>query len=596
MINKRLLKVIFLIVCLILSFQVGHSLEKYYEYAPGIILDKIPWLMDNPQRYNFFDFRYTLISMQVGLISLAFSLLLYLRFKNSVRKYRSGEEHGSARYATKEEMKTFEDEVEENNIIFTENAKMGLYNKRLPYEKQMNKNVIVIGGPGSGKTFTFVKPNAMQLNGSKIFTDTKGLLIRELGNLYKQNDYKVKVFDLIDFSNSHCFNVFKYLKKETDIDEVAEAIVNATKKSDNKGEDFWAQAEIMLMRALIGFLYLDSKLSGYTASLPQVTDLIRCLQRENPEVESVLEMMFDELNEKLPNNYAYRQFQLFNKNFSGETRNSVMAIIAARFSVFEHEEIRNLLEEDTLEIETWNTEKTAVFINVPEVNDAYQFISSLLFSMVFKVTINTADDIIQGKLNELLLHLEIYADEFAQIGKIINISKYLAVIRSREISMKIILQGLPQLDLVYGKEEAKSIISNCETLLYLGTNDKDTIEYLSFRAGNETIDDRNYSENNSRTGGSTLQHSKLKREILTPHEIATISTYEALLYLGKQNVFRDSKASVFTHKNKDYLANNPQDETWYRYKIYKNEYDEWLDNVKVENHLHLTEQDLEMYG
>lgn len=596
MINKRLLKVIFLIVCLILSFQVGHSLEKYYEYAPGIILDKIPWLMDNPQRYNFFDFRYTLISMQVGLISLAFSLLLYLRFKNSVRKYRSGEEHGSARYATKEEMKTFEDEVEENNIIFTENAKMGLYNKRLPYEKQMNKNVIVIGGPGSGKTFTFVKPNAMQLNGSKIFTDTKGLLIRELGNLYKQNDYKVKVFDLIDFSNSHCFNVFKYLKKETDIDEVAEAIVNATKKSDNKGEDFWAQAEIMLMRALIGFLYLDSKLSGYTASLPQVTDLIRCLQRENPEVESVLEMMFDELNEELPNNYAYRQFQLFNKNFSGETRNSVMAIIAARFSVFEHEEIRNLLEEDTLEIETWNTEKTAVFINVPEVNDAYQFISSLLFSMVFKVTINTADDIIQGKLNELLLHLEIYADEFAQIGKIINISKYLAVIRSREISMKIILQGLPQLDLVYGKEEAKSIISNCETLLYLGTNDKDTIEYLSFRAGNETIDDRNYSENNSRTGGSTLQHSKLKREILTPHEIATISTYEALLYLGKQNVFRDSKASVFTHKNKDYLANNPQDETWYRYKIYKNEYDEWLDNVKVENHLHLTEQDLEMYG
>lgn len=569
------------------SFYFGHTLYKTYENAQGkLIFDKLSWLIDNLSTYKPIDFIYTQGSFGAGSMFLIFYILLYMRFTLNKYRYRVGEEYGSARYATKEEMKTFEDEIEDNNIIFTENAKMGLYNKRLPYDKQLNKNVVVIGGPGSGKTFTFVKPNAMQLNGSKVFTDTKGLLVRELGNLFKQNGYIVKVFDLINFINSNQFNIFKYINKESDIDEVVETTVNATKKSDNKGEDFWIQGELMITKALIAYLYLDSKINGYEPSLPQITDLIRNLEREDPEVESVVEMMFEELNEQMPNNYAYRQFQLFNKNFSGETRKSVLAIIASRFSVFEHDEVRELLQRDTMEIETWNTQKTAVFINVPEVNEAYQFISSLLFSTIFKTTIKTADDIIQGKVNKILYHLEIYGDEFAQLGKINNISKYLAVIRSREISLKIILQGLPQLDMIYGKEEAKSILSNCETLLYLGTNDKDTIEYLSFRAGNETIDDRNYSENrNSTSGGSTLQHSKLKREILTPHEIATININEALLYIGKQNVFRDNKYNVNMHKNKKYLANSPKDDTWYRYKIYRSEYEEWLDNVKPENHI-----------
>ena len=353
----------------------------------------------------------------------------------------------------------------------------------------------------------------------------------------------------------------------------------------------------MIMRALIGYLYFDSKISNYEPSLPQVNDLIIHLERTDPDVESVLEMMFEELNEKIPNNYAYRQFQLFNKSFKGETRNGVKAVIAATFSVFEHDEVRELLQRDTMEIETWNTQKTAVFINVPEVNDAYQFISSLLFSTIFKTTIKTADDIIQGKVNKTLYHLEIYGDEFAQLGKISNISKYLAVIRSREISMKIILQGLPQLDLVYGKEEAKSIMANCSTMLYLGTDDKDTIEYLSFRAGNETIDDKNYSENRNRRSdsGSTLQHSKLKRELLTAHEISTINIEEALLYVSKQNVFRDKKYNVNMHKNKKYLANSPEDETWYRYKIYKNDYEEWIDNVKPENHIKISSEEFSRF-
>ena len=597
MINRKSFKLLLIILYFPFCFHLGHTLGRWIEYAPVNGFEKLDWLNDNIGRYKFFEFKYTTFSLNVGFLIFALGSILYLKLKTSPKKYRSGKEHGSARYATKEEMKTFEDEIEDNNIIFTENAKMGLYNKRLPYNKQLNKNVVVIGGPGSGKTFTFVKPNAMQLNGSKVFTDTKELLVRELGNLYKENGYIVKVFDLIHFINSHRLNVFNYIKKETDIDEVAEAIVEATKKSDNKGEDFWLKAKLMIMRALIGYLYFDSKISNYEPSLPQVNDLIIHLERTDPDVESVLEMMFEELNEKIPNNYAYRQFQLFNKNFKGETRNGVKAILASTFSVFEHDEVRELLQRDTMEIETWNTQKTAVFINVPEVNDAYQFISSLLFSTIFKTTIKTADDIIQGKVNKTLYHLEIYGDEFAQLGKISNISKYLAVMRSREISMKIILQGLPQLDLVYGKEEAKSIMANCSTMLYLGTDDKDTIEYLSFRAGNETIDDKNYSENRNRRSdsGSTLQHSKLKRELLTAHEISTIDIEEALLYVSKQNVFRDKKYNVNMHKNKKYLANSPEDETWYRYKIYKNDYEEWIDNVKPENHIKISSEEFSRF-
>lgn len=297
---------------------------------------------------------------------------------------------------------------------------------------------------------------------------------------------------------------------------------------------------------------------------------------------------------KIPNNFAYRQFENFNLNFKSETRNSVKAIITARFSVFEHEEINDILKYDDLEIETWNTQKTAVFINVPEVNDAYQFISALLFQTIFETTIKTADSILKGEVENIkLLHLEIYGDEFAQMGKIYKLSNYISVFRSREISLKIILQGLPQLEALYGKEEAKSIQNNCDTILYLGTNDKDTMEYLSFRGGNQTIDDKNYSENrNTTSGGSNLQHSKLKRELFTAHEIGTVSIEEALLFIGKQNAFKDLKASVDDHKNKKYLANSPKDKNWYKYKIYNSEYEYLLANTKKENQVEVKETEV----
>ena len=593
--KKKLKKFLFFLLACLVSFYIGHTLEKFFELSgEKIIFNQITWAFDNFDKYPLLDLKINANSSLFGYGGVFLFIILYLRFKNKYGTYRYGEEHGSAKLLTLEEIKTFEDSIEENNMIFTKNAKMGLYNDRLPYSKKLNKNVLVLGGPGSGKTYTFVKPNAMQLNGSKIFTDTKGLLVRELGNLYEKNGYRIKIIDLITFENSNHFNIFKYIKKETDIDKVASSIAEATKKSDNKGEDFWIRAENMLMTALIGFLYIDGKLNNYEPHLGQVTKLIKLIERKEDDIPSVLERLMQDLNEKLPNNFAYRQFENFNLNFKSETRNGVKAIITARFSVFEHEEINAILKYDDLEIETWNTQKTAVFINVPEVNDAYQFISALLFQTIFETTIKTADDILQGKVeNKNLLHLEIYADEFAQLGKIYKLSNYISVFRSREISLKIILQGLPQLEALYGKEEAKSIQNNCDTILYLGTNDKDTMEYLSFRGGNQTIDDKNYSENrNTTSGGSNLQHSKLKRELFTAHEIGTVSIEEALLFIGKQNAFKDLKASVDDHKNKIYLANSPKDENWYKYKIYNSEYEYLLANTKKENQVEVKETEV----
>lgn len=593
--KKKLKKFLFFVLACLVSFYIGHTLEKFFELSgEKIIFNQITWAFDNLNKYPFFDFKITANSLLFGYGGMFIFLILYLRFRNKYGTYRYGEEHGSAKLLTLEEVKTFEDSIEENNIIFTKNAKMGLYNDRLPYSKKLNKNVLVLGGPGSGKTYTFVKPNAMQLNGSKIFTDTKELLVRELGNLYEKNSYRIKIIDLITFENSNHFNIFKYIKKETDIDKVASSIVEATKKSDNKGEDFWIRAEYMLMTALIGFLHIDGKLNNYEPHLGQVTKLIKLIERKEEHTPSVLERLMQDLNEKLPNNFAYRQFENFNLNFKSETRNSVKAIITARFSVFEHEEINDILKYDDLEIETWNTQKTAVFINVPEVNDAYQFISALLFQTIFETTIKTADSILKGEVeNKNLLHLEIYGDEFAQMGKIYKLSNYISVFRSREISIKIILQGLPQLEALYGKEEAKSIQNNCDTILCLGTNDKDTMEYLSFRGGNQTIDDKNYSENrNTTSGGSNLQHSKLKRELFTAHEIGTVSIEEALLFIGKQNAFKDLKASVDDHKNKKYLANSPKDKNWYKYKIYNSEYEYLLANTKKENQVEVKETEV----
>lgn len=586
----------------VILFYAGHLVAKAYEQAPTPINDllgvgKIEWALSHVLDLPLLNVNFSLVSLYVGFICFGIVMLVFLRIKRT-GYYRPGEEHGSARYATIEELNEYADEIEENNMIISQSGRVGLYNSRLPYDRQVNKNVLCIGGTGDGKTHGFAKPNAVQENGSKAFTDTKGLLVHEVGNFYKEKQYKLKIFDLITFKNSDRFNVYKYMVNENDIDRVAEAVVTATQKSTNRGEDFWIQGQMLLSRCLVGFLYFDSKVSGYTPCLPQVADLVRHLKRKDPDVPSPTERMFDDLEQALPGNYACRQWELFNQNFHGETRNSVFALVAAVFSVFDHDDVRELLSDDTLEIDTWNIEKTAVFISMPEVNEAYQFISALLFSTVFETTIRTADSVLKGERDTQngLIHLEIYADEAAQIGKIPHVEKYMSVIRSREISVKWLFQSESQVIDLYGKEKAKTIFNNCGIHLYLGTNDKDTAKSLTERAGLQTIQDNNQSETRSQHGSTSTQHSKLRRELLTAHEVMTIPYDEVLAVVGRLNVFRDKKANLSDHPNAQYLANSSKDNTWYRYKRFMNDYDEFLDHIKPSQHIEVTEEEIEAFA
>lgn len=570
----------------IVFFYLFHCLFVFYQKAPDLSsstdvlgIAKFDWLINNFTYKVFLNIHFTSFSILTGLVGVVIALMAFLRVSDT-GVYRHGEEQGSARFATVKELLSFRDKEPENNMIFTKNGQIGLFNKRLPYSKQLNKNSLVVGIPGDGKTFTYVKPNIMQENSSFVITDPKGLLVREVGSMLENDGYTIKVFDLVNLTNSDTFNVFNYMKSELDIDRVSEAIVDGTKKSDKQGEDFWAQAELLLMRSLLGYLYFDSQISGYTPNLSNVSDMLRNIQRIDKKKPSPVEKMFEALDKELPDNYACKQWELFNNNFQSETRTSVLAVASARYAVFDHKEVKTLIERDTMEMDKWNIEKTAVFITIPETNKAFNFLASLMFAMMFDVLTHQADDMLQGLIHQdkELLHIQFIIDEFANIGKIPNFNEVLASIRSREMSAKIIIQAISQLQAMY-HNDWKTIINNCATILYLGTQDKETMEYFSMRSGKQTINVKNRSVSRGRNGSMSESNQIQMRPLMTPDEIARIGVDEALLFIAKQNVLKDKKASVFDHPKAKELANHHTDDNWYRYKRYMTDIAEWQSNV-----------------
>lgn len=409
------------------------------------------------------------------------------------------------------------------------------------------------------------------------------MLVREVGTMLKENGYQIKVFDLVNLTNSDMFNPFRYMTSELDIDRITEAIVEGTKKGDREGEDFWNQAKLLLNRALIGYLYFDSQVRHYEPNLSMVADLLRHMKRPNEKELSAVEKMFNQLEERLPGNYASRQWELFNSNFEAETRTSVLAIVATQYSIFDHDAVTNLIKTDTMEMDTWNTEKTAVFVAISETNKAFSFLASTFFTVVFDQLTHSADAIIQGDKQgyepEDLLHVQFIFDEFANVGKIPHFNEVLASIRSREMSIKIIIQAISQLDSLYGVPARKSMVNNCATLLFLGTNDEDTMRYFSMRSGKQTITQTSYSEQRGQRVSGTTSHQTHQRDLMTPDEIARIGVDEALVFISKQNVFRDKKAQVSDHPMKHLLANHYKDRTWYHYKRFMEEGAEFIDAV-----------------
>ncbi|WP_244040597.1 VirD4-like conjugal transfer protein, CD1115 family, partial [Lactococcus carnosus] len=479
---------------------------------------------------------------------------------------------------------------------FSKDAQMGLYNTNLSQEVKTNKNTLVVGLPGDGKTFTYVKPNLMQMHGTYVLTDPKGLLVHEVGAMFKKAGYKIKIFDLVNLENSDQFNVFQYMTNELDIDRITKAIVEGTKTSDNQGEDFWNKAKELLMRSLIGYLYFDSQLRDYIPNLSMVADMLRNLERENEKVSSPVEKMFEDLEREMPGNYAFAQWELF-QNFKSETRSSVVAIASAEFSVFDHKQVTNLIEKDTMEIEKWITEKTIVFVALPEMDTAYRFLSATFFAVIFDKLIKLADDIMQGRNKafkpEDVQHIRFILDEFANIGIISGFASFQSIIRSREMSVEVILQAMSQLDTSY-KNTKKTIINNSAVMVYLGTNDMDTMKLFSDYAGNETINYTTSSRSYAKNGSSSLSSNIMTRKLYTPDEIRTISSKDALVLYAKEYPYVGEKMSVLLHPKHEELANHPSDENWYEYQRYMSDIDEWYENTLPDNITDLTDEFLEL--
>lgn len=529
--------------------------------------------------------KYNPFALIAGLTTFLLCLMAYT-YGNDRGVYRLGEEYGSARFATTNEMKKYADSIEENNMILTQNARMGMWNNRIKHSFQKNKNVAVIGDSGSGKTFTFVKPNLLQCVGSIIVTDPKGLLVRETGTLLEKQGYKIKIFDLNTLENSDQFNVFNYIKREIDLDRVLEAITEGTKKSNKQGEDFWIQAEAILIRSLLAFLWIDGKDNDYIPKLSMIADMLRIATPPNKKSPAPISLWFEEQNEKHPNNYAYRQWKLFEDSFEGETRASVLAIAASRYSVFDHYDVSNMVARDTMNIEKWIEEKTAVFITIPETNGAYNFLASIFITTIMETLRGRIDKILSGE--EKLengknpLFIQFIIDEFANIGRIPNIDKALATFRSRNMSIIIILQALAQLKAMY-KDDWASMLNNCASLLFLGGDEKETTKYLSERAGKQTINIRNHSHSRGSRGNSTENKQTLARDLMTPDEIGRLDGNQCLLFVTKEYVYKDYKYNVYNHPLANLLADDYTDLKWYKYKRFMNEVDELMDNVKKED-------------
>lgn len=529
--------------------------------------------------------KYNPFALIAGLTTFLLCLMAYT-YGNDRGVYRLGEEYGSARFATTNEMKKYADSVEENNMILTQNARMGMWNNRIKHSFQKNKNVAVIGDSGSGKTFTFVKPNLLQCVGSIIVTDPKGLLVRETGTLLEKQGYKIKIFDLNTLENSDQFNVFNYIKREIDLDRVLEAITEGTKKSNKQGEDFWIQAEAILIRSLLAFLWIDGKDNDYVPKLSMIADMLRIATPPNKKTPAPISLWFEEQNEKHPNNYAYRQWKLFEDSFEGETRASVLAIAASRYSVFDHYDVSNMVARDTMNIEKWIEEKTAVFITIPETNGAYNFLASIFITTIMETLRGRIDKILSGE--EKLengknpLFIQFIFDELKNIGRIPNIDKALATFRSRNMSIIIILQALAQLKAMY-KDDWASMLNNCASLLFLGGDEKETTKYLSERAGKQTINIRNHSHSRGSRGNSTENKQTLARDLMTPDEIGRLDGNQCLLFVTKEYVYKDYKYNVYNHPLANLLADDYTDLKWYKYKRFMNEIDELMDNVRKED-------------
>ena len=488
---------------------------------------------------------------------IALRLVVYFKAKNA-KKFRHGMEYGSARWGNAKDIEPYVDPVFENNVLLTETERLMMSGRPKQPKYARNKNILVIGGSGSGKTRFFVKPNLMQMHSSYVVTDPKGTVLIECGKMLKKGGYKIKVLNTINFAKSMHYNPFAYLRSEKDILKLVNTIIVNTKgEGQQSGEDFWVKAEKLYYTALIAYIWYEAPEEEQNFAM--LIDMIDASEaREDDEnFKNAVDLLFDELEEKDPNHFAVRQYKKY-KLAAGKTAKSILISCGARLAPFDIKELRDLMEYDDLELDTLGEKKTALFVIISDTDATFNFVVSIMYSQLFNLLCDKADDVYNGRLP---VHVRMLLDEFANIGQIPQFEKLIATIRSREISASIILQSKSQLKAIY-KDNADTIEGNCDTTLFLGGKEKTTLKELAEVLGKETIDLYNTSDTRGTSQSYGLNYQKTGKELMSQDEIAVMDGGKCIMQLRGVRPFFSDKFDITKHGRYRELSDYDQKNTF----------------------------------
>ena len=485
--------------------------------------------------------------------ALLIRLIVYVKGKNA-KKFRKNLEYGSARWGKPEDIAPYVDPKFENNVILTQTERLMMSNRPKDPKTARNKNVLVVGGSGSGKTRFFIKPNLMQLHSSYVVTDPKGSIAVECGKLMLRNGYKMKIFNSINFKKSHHYNPFAYIHSEKDILKLVTTLIANTKGDGKSGDDFWQKAETLLYTALIGYIHYEAP--EEEQNFATLIEFINAMEvREDDETfENNVDLAFKELAQREPNHFAVRQYKKY-KLAAGKTAKSINISCGARLAPFDIQELREITMYDELELDTLGDRKTALFLIMSDTDSTFNFLISMIYSQLFNLLCEKADDVYGGRLP---VHVRCLIDECANIGQIPNLEKLMATIRSREISACLVLQAQSQLKALY-KDNADTIIGNCDSSIFLGGKEPGTLKELNQALGKETIDTFNTGESRGREVSHSLNYQKLGKDLATIDELAVLDGGKCILQLRGVRPFLSDKYDITRHPNYKYLSDaNPR--------------------------------------
>ena len=526
-------------------FYLGNIFSHHIRsYTGGDVIDKIfQGLLELNSMRVFPSLYFVDILVGIG-TAVLIKFIVYTKGKNA-KKFRQGKEYGSARWGNRKDIEPYMDEKFQNNILLTKTERLSMNGRPSNPKYARNKNVLVIGGSGSGKTRFYVKPNLMQMHSSYCVTDPKGTIVLECGKMLEDNGYEIRILNTINFKKSMKYNPFSYIHSEKDILKLVQTIIANTKGEGEKaGEDFWVKAEKLYYTALIAYIYYEAqKEEKNFATLLDMIDASE-VREDDENYKNPIDRLFEALEKKEPSHFAVKHYKKY-KLAAGKTAKSILISCGARLAPFDIQELRDLMSEDELELDCIGDRKTALFVIISDTDDTFNFVVSIMYSQLFNLLCDKADDVYGGRLP---VHVRFLLDEFANIGLIPKFEKLIATIRSREISASIILQAQSQLKAIY-KDNADTIIGNCDSTLFLGGKEKTTLKELSEILGKETIDLYNISETKSNQNSFAMNYQKTGKDLMSQDEITVMDGGKCIFQLRGVRPFFSDKYDITKHKN-----------------------------------------------